>query len=156
MAYLNTHKKTVLVLNTEFSSPLLFNAAGHALLGLISKCDLGNWNLLNYPSPGFGIESKISEYPVVVLRVKRSAQLEKLVQQLDEASVPYNAFLDAMIGQTAEQQQQATFNAHPNSSRIMCVALFEIEDIIRPIIKSFSVYKESDSTHLNNTLVPQL
>ena len=151
MTYANTHRKTVLVLNIEFAPPMLLNAAGHALLGLVGKSHLDAWNLLPYPCPAFHTESQISEYPVVVLRAKRSSQLEKLIQQLALTSLPYNVFMDAMIGQTAEQQQQSTRDAQPGCARILCVALFGDEESIRPLIKSFSVYKASDANSAETT-----
>lgn len=148
MSYADSDQKTVLVLNTEFAPPVLFNAAGHALLGLIGKGTLPDWNLLDYPSPGFETDNRISQYPVVVLRAKRSAQLEKLARQLASAQVLHNTFIDAMIGHSAAQQQQATLAARPGEARMACVALFGAEETIRPFIKSFSVYKASDAAVL--------
>jgi hypothetical protein len=141
MAYENSTSKTVLVLNTEFSAPALMNASGHTALGLLAAQDPARWNFLDYPSPSFGTHSKISEYPVVVLRSKRSAPLEKLVRELKNADIAHNVFIDSMLGQTADQQQQATRQASPGKERIVCVALFGDEVAIRPLIKSFSIYK---------------
>lgn len=150
MSYANSDKKTILVLNTEFAPPALFNAAGHALLGLAGKASLLDWKLLDYPATGFETHSKISEYPVVVLRTKRSVQLEKLARQLFAADVLHNVFLDAMIGSNATQQQQATRDARPGEARMICLALFGAEETIRPLIKSFSVYKASDAVTTAN------
>jgi hypothetical protein len=145
MAYANSTRKTVLVLNTEFPAPVLMNAIGHTVLGLIGSRDSTHWNLLDYPSPSFSVSSSISEYPVVVLRAKRSSALEKLVVQLNEAGIAHNTFIDSMLGQTAGGQQQATQEAAPGLNRIVCVALFGEEVEIRGLIKSFSVYKSSDA-----------
>lgn len=145
MAYENNNRKTIFVLNTEFPAPVLMNALGHTALGLLGARDASSWNLLDYPSPGFDVDSKISEYPVVILRAKRSAPLEKLIGQLKLAGIEHNVFIDSMLGRTAGEQRKATFDAVPGKDRISCVALFGDEASIRPLIKSFSVYKTSDA-----------
>ncbi|WP_176059333.1 DUF2000 family protein [Paraburkholderia sp. BCC1876] len=147
MTYANNTRKTVLVLNTEFPAPVLMNAIGHTSLGLIGARDHRDWALLDYPSPAFEASSTISEYPVVVLRSKRSGPLEKLVVQLKDAGIAHNVFIDSMLGSTAAEQQEATRGAVPGTQRIVCVALFGEETEIRPLIKSFSVYKTSDAVH---------
>jgi hypothetical protein len=146
MSYENSHRKTVLILNTEFPIAILMNAVGHSILGLIAKTQITEWNMLDYPSTAFLIESQISEYPVVVLRAKKSTQLEKLIVQVNEAKIISNVFIDAMIGRNAVDQQQATREAIPVRNRIICVALFGEEINLRPLIKSYSVYKTSDVT----------
>lgn len=120
------------------------NAIGHVLLGLIGSRNPTEWNLLAYPSPAFQVDNQISEYPVVVLRSKRSGSLEKLVLQLKPFDIAHNIFIDSMIGRTAVEQQQATLSALPGQNKIVCVALFGDETTIRPLIKSFSLYKSSD------------
>lgn len=145
MAYENNTMKTVLVLNTEFSAPVLINAAVHAALGLMGARNPDDWHLLDYPSPAFEAGSKVSEYPVVVLRSKRSAPLERLVLQLKAINVAHNVFIDSMLGNSASEQIQATLDAAPGQNRIACVALFGDEASIRPLIKFFSVYKPSDA-----------
>jgi len=103
------------------------------------------WNLLTYPSPAFSSESHISEFPIIILRAKRSAALEKLADALRGNDVPHNIFIDSMIGASAADQQVATSAATPGLNKLICVALFGREEEIRPHIKSFSLYKESDS-----------
>lgn len=133
------------MVNTEFPAPLLMNAIGHVALGLLGARDPSRWNLLDYPSPAFDVDSHISEYPVVILRSKRSAPLEKLVRQLKDFGIDHNVFIDSMVGRTADEQRQATLDASPGKDRISCVALFGDEEAIRPLIRSFSVYKTSDT-----------
>jgi hypothetical protein len=145
MNYENSSRKTVLVLNTEFPAPMLMNAIGHSILGLAAKGVINTWNMLEYPGPGFDVDSRISEYPVVVLRAKKSTQLEKLVQQINAAGIISNVFIDTMIGRNAAEQQQATRDALPGKDRVVCVALFGEEEILRPLIKSYSVYKITDA-----------
>ncbi|KWO89927.1 hypothetical protein WM32_06735 [Burkholderia ubonensis] len=145
MKYLDNSSKTVLVVNTEFSAPTILNAVAHTVLGLTGADGAAPWNLLPYPSPAFGVESRISEYPVIVLRSKRSTQLEKLVAQLKQADVAHNVFIDSMLGASASGQQSATLAAVPGENRIVCVGLFGAEETIRPLIKSFSLYKTSDA-----------
>jgi hypothetical protein len=82
---------------------------------------------------------------VIVLRVKRSSQLERLVLQLKEADILHNVFIDSMLGASAAEQQSATLSARPAESRVVCVGLFGEEEAIRPAIKSFSLYKTSDA-----------
>ncbi|WP_186106186.1 DUF2000 family protein [Burkholderia gladioli] len=145
MAYENSSRKTILVLNTEFTAPVLMNAMGHVAIGLIGARNAGDWNLLDYPSPGFEVESRISEYPVVVLRAKKSPRLEKLVLGLKQAGIAHNVFIDTMLGRTADEQRAATLHAVRGVARIVCVGLFGDEASIRPLIKAFSVYKMSDA-----------
>ncbi|MET1475586.1 MULTISPECIES: DUF2000 family protein [Burkholderia] len=135
----------MLVVNTEFPAPTILNAVAHTVLGLTGANGAAFWNLLPYPSPAFGVESRISEFPVIVLRSKRSSQLEKLVVQLKQADVAHNAFIDSMLGASASEQQSATWTASPGENRIVCVGLFGPEETIRPLIKSFSLYKTSDA-----------
>ncbi|MCR4471368.1 DUF2000 domain-containing protein [Burkholderia sp. SCN-KJ] len=135
----------MLVVNSEFPAPTILNAVAHTMLGLAGTNGAESWNLLPYPSPAFGVESRISEYPVIVLRAKRSSQLEKLVAQLKQADVVHNVFIDSMLGASASEQQSATLSASPGENRMVCVGLFGAEETIRPLIKSFSLYKTSDA-----------
>ncbi|WP_316251655.1 DUF2000 domain-containing protein [Paraburkholderia sp. UCT2] len=139
----------MLVVNAEFSVTTILNAVAHTVLGMVTTNASSTWNPLRYRSPGFGVTSNISEYPVIVLRSKRSSQLEKLVQQLAEARIVHNVFIDSMLGASAADQQTATFSASPGEDRIVCVGLFGQEDAIRPAIKSFSLYKTSDALSYN-------
>ncbi|BAX62832.1 DUF2000 domain-containing protein [Burkholderia stabilis] len=143
--YLDNSSKTVLVVNAEFPAPTILNAVAHTTLGLAAANAVSAWNLLPYPSPAFSIESRISEYPVIVLRSKRSSPLERLVLQLKGMDIVHNAFIDSMLGMSAVEQQSATLSAEPGKNRIVCVGLFGAESEIRPLIKSFSLYKTSDS-----------
>ncbi|MFM0036155.1 DUF2000 domain-containing protein [Paraburkholderia strydomiana] len=152
MTYLNNSNKTVLVVNPEFPVPLILNAVAHTVLGLTMSDVAPLWNFLPYPSPAFGVESRISEYPVIVLRSKRSSELEKLVLKLKDADISHNAFIDSMLGASADEQQSATLSAAPGNNRIVCVGLFGTEENIRPLIKSFSLYKTSDAPAHNIAL----
>lgn len=145
MAYADNASKTVVVVNTEFPTPTIVNAVAHAVLGLVGSSSRDMWNLLTYPSPAFSSESHISEFPIIILRAKRSAALEKLADALRGNDVPHNIFIDSMIGASAADQQVATSAATPGLNKLICVALFGREEEIRPHIKSFSLYKESDS-----------
>lgn len=135
----------MLVVNAEFPVPTILNAAAHTVLGLVAANAPSEWNPLPYPSPAFGANSRISEYPVIVLRSKRSSQLERLVLQLKEAEIVHNVFIDSMLGASAAEQQSATLSATPGENRIVCIGLFGEEEAIRPAIKSFSLYKTSDA-----------
>ncbi|WP_241991460.1 DUF2000 domain-containing protein [Paraburkholderia sp. RAU2J] len=139
----------MLVVNAEFSVTTILNAVAHTVLGMVTTNGFSTWNPLPYRSPGFGVTSNISEYPVIVLRSKRSSQLEKLVQQLADARIVHNVFIDSMLGASAADQQAATFSASPGENRIVCVGLFGQEDAIRTAIKSFSLYKTSDALSYN-------
>jgi len=141
----------VLVVNAGFPVATILNAVAHTVLGLVSANDSSTWNPLPYPSPEFGVTSNISEYPVIVLRAKRSRQLEKLVQQLAAARIVHNVFIDSMLGTSAAAQQAATLSASPGQNQIVCVCLFGHEDAIRPAIKAFSLYKTSDAFAHNET-----
>jgi hypothetical protein len=133
------------VVNVEFPTPTILNAVAHALLGLAGANEMAEWNLLRYPSPAFQSNNLISEYPVIILRSKRSAALEKLTAELSTSGIAHNVFIDSMIGASASEQQSATFAAEPGRNRLVCVCLFGDEERIRPFIKSFSIYKMSDS-----------
>lgn len=143
--YVDNSNKTVLVVNAQFPAPIILNAAAHAILGLAATCDPAIWKLLPYPSVAFSTDSRISEYPVVVLRAKRSAQIEKLIPELKAADIKHNVFLDSMLGVSASQQQSATRTATSDTNRIVCVALFGASETIRPMTRSFSLYKSSDA-----------
>lgn len=135
----------MLVVNAEFPVTTILNAAAHTVLGLVATNTSSAWNPLPYRSPAFGVTSNISEYPVIVLRSKRSSQLEKLVQQLADARIVHNVFIDSMLGASAADQQAMTLSATPGENRIVCVGLFGQEDAIRQAIRSFSLYKTSDA-----------
>lgn len=146
MAYHNNARKTAVVLNAEFSVPVLMNAVAHTVLGLADSRGTDGWNFLDYPSPGFGLNGRISEYPVIVLRSKRSVQLERLVLQLKAQNIAHNIFMDSMLGSSAEEQQRNTFEALPGRTRIICVALVGEEMEIRPFIKSYSLYTAANAS----------
>lgn len=148
MAYADNTSKTVIVVNSEFPGPTIINAVAHAVLGLIGANNRDAWKLLAYPSPAFSSESHISEFPAIVLRAKRSSALEKLICALRDTGIPHNIFIDSMIGASAESQRAATLAATPEHNKVICVALFGREEAIRPLIKSFSLYKESETSHV--------
>ncbi|MDM0088661.1 MULTISPECIES: DUF2000 family protein [unclassified Variovorax] len=147
MAYSDNARKTVLVLNAEFPITVLLNAVAHVALGLRDAHGAENWRFLDYPSPAFGANSRISEYPVIVLRCKRSASLEKLVMQLKTAGIAHNVFMESMLGSSATEQQRRTLEATPGSVRIVCVSLVGEETEIRPFIKSHTLYSLRDTAH---------
>lgn len=122
MSYADNSYKTVLVLNTGFPVPALMNAMAHCVLGLMGVRGAGAWNLLAYPSPAFAIDSSISEYPVVMLRAKKSEPLEKLAQRLKALGVSHNVFIDSMIGSSAIGQQQGDFfgDPRPAATAVRC------------------------------------
>lgn len=151
MAYADNASKTVIVVNSEFPAPTIINAVARSVLGLIGSNRRDAWNLLAYPSPAFSSESRISEFPAIVLRAKRSSALEKLICALRDTGIPHNAFIDSMIGTSAENQQAATLAATPEQNKLICVALFGHEEAIRPLIKSFSLYKESEISRVAPT-----
>ena len=145
MAYENNNWKTAVVLNTEFPLPLMMNALGHCTLGLAAKSDVRDWRMLDYPIPSFETHSLISEFPVIVLRAKKSAQLEKLISQASAVGVVCNVFIETMFGRNAAEQQEATRNSLRGRDRIVCVAAFAEDATLRPLIKSLSIYKSSDA-----------
>jgi hypothetical protein len=145
MKYENNKIKTVVAVNIAFPVPQIMNAMGHALIGLVAKQGVESFNLLPYRSEGYDFNSAISEYPLIVVQAKSSRELVKLVTRLKDLKISHNIFIDAMIGRNAQEQKLATHGASPENSNIMCVALHGEEEIIRPAIKSLSVYRRNSS-----------
>jgi hypothetical protein len=145
MKYEDNKIKTVVVVNIGFPVPQIMNAMGHALVGLVAKQGVESFNLLSYRSEGYDFDSAISQHPLIVLQVKSSRELVKLASKLKDLEICHNIFIDAMIGRNAEEQKLATHGASPENSNIMCIALYGEEEVIRPAIKSLSVYRQNVS-----------
>ena len=114
--YQDNGNKTFLFLRRDVPVPILLNAIGHALIGLMVKFGgfLERIDPLQYLNADGG-EHIVSRYPVIVLGVKNSGQIARLRRELAplvaDGTVIYNDFARQMIGASAEEQMGSTTSA---------------------------------------------
>lgn len=140
MSYENNQKKTFVLINEKANPALLLNAVSHTVLGLREKISSG-LNFLNYPFKDELSPSKISEYPVIIMKANNSNKILSLRRELDvcEHEVIYNCFTAEMIAENADKQISANFNADP--PEFWVIAFFGDSEALRPLTKKFSLYK---------------
>lgn len=130
-----------LVVNRQLETARAMNAMSHAAAGLVANLTLGKgMAFLPYPS-GAGWKSNIAKSPIIVLRSNNSDDLARLHQEALGEALPVNAFVHTMLGDSAEEQQQATLAAHPTTLDYWAVAVFGASEELKPLTKRFSLYK---------------
>ena len=109
MMYADNEYKWVAVLNRKAPLPQLLNAVGHLALGMRSQCKEEAAGFFHdYEGADGRLMSTVSHWPVIVLQANNANQLRTLRAAALDAGLPCQAFVDAMIGQSAEEQIRKT------------------------------------------------
>ncbi|AKU24046.1 DUF2000 domain-containing protein [Massilia sp. MB5] len=141
MAYENTERKFVALVNRKHPLPVLLNALAHASNGLTAKT-AGRDKLLDYPNQASGFAAKISEYPFIILEAKNGNQIRNLLPQvMADDSLDYNVFTTSMIGASATQQIEATLAAADEQLDFVVLLMFGERGKVEPLAKKFSLLK---------------
>ncbi|MGH8477467.1 MAG: DUF2000 domain-containing protein [Methylococcales bacterium] len=145
--YADNHKKFVAVLNRKHPASILMNALGHMTAGLIacSTDPAKEYNFLDYNNADAGLQAKISHYPYIVLTANNSNQIRTTLAKAAELGLQHNAFVTAMLGQSAQQQIKQTRDAKPDELDYVALVLFGDADRIDALTRRFSLYKNNGS-----------
>ncbi|EKK5269264.1 DUF2000 domain-containing protein [Cronobacter dublinensis] len=135
----DNQKKLYIIVNRNMDASVLMNATGHLAAGIMQKAEEGVFH--DYPNDATGLTAYLSHYPVVILQAKNSNQLHSAILKCKDAGLVYNFFTSTMLGQSTEQQIEATKNAAPEALEFIAIAVFGDTDVMQPITKKFSVYK---------------
>ncbi|ELY5938894.1 DUF2000 domain-containing protein [Cronobacter malonaticus] len=135
----DNQKKLYIIVNRNMDASVLMNATGHLAAGIMQKTEDGIFH--DYPNDATGLTAYLSHFPVVILQAKNSNQLSTAVQKCKDAGLTYNFFTTTMLGQSTEQQIEATKNAAPEALEFIAIAIFGDTEAMLPVTKKFSVYK---------------
>ena len=139
MAYIDNEYKYFVALFSKYGAGPLLNAAGHVLLGLEKK--MRSSDFLEYRTGDSKLESAISKWPVIVLKTDRQSLLKKMHLMAIELNFPVNAFIEQMIGSSAENQMEQTRSVTHEDAKFMAVAVFSKSDELLEVTKKMSLFK---------------
>ncbi|ODS22504.1 hypothetical protein AB835_13770 [Candidatus Endobugula sertula] len=139
MSYLDNEYKYIVAVFSKVENGILFNAANHAILGLGSLQH--DALFLDYKTNDEKLVSKISKWPIIVLKTDRQALLKKLHVEAGAKSLPVNTFTMQMIGESAEDQLKATQAVDFEDAKILAVSVFCKQDDLSDITKKMSLFK---------------
>lgn len=140
--YLDNSKKFVAVLNKKHPISTLMNALGHISSGLSGGNEhADDMKFLRYQNEAIALDSRISEYPFIVLSAKNNNQINTLRGALDEQGILHNAFVNTMLGASAKDQIDSTAEAGEEDIDFIAIALFGSANEIDPLTKKFSLFK---------------
>ena len=156
MQYQDNQFKWVVVINRKCAMARILNALGHLALGMPSLIDSEAAKLFH---PYEGSDAKhighLSHWPVIVLQANNSSQLRVLRTAAMTANLPCQSFVESMIGQSAEQQIQATRTTDLEKQEFVAVMLFgESDKELRPLTKRFSLFAADASARLVTEQTP--
>jgi len=135
----DNQKKLYIIVNRNMDASVLMNAAGHLAAGIMQKTE--DCIFHDYPNNAAGLTACLSHFPVVILQAKNSNQLYSTILKCKDACLIYNFFCSTMLGQSTEQQIEATKNADPGALEFIAIAIFGDTEVMQPITRKFSVYK---------------
>ncbi len=144
MMYADNQFKWVIVVNRKVPIPKVLNAIGHLALAMPTQCKVEAAGYFHsYEGPDGNLMSSISNWPVIVLQANNSNQLRTLRDAAIAASLPCQAFVDTMIGHSAEDQMQKTKTTNHNTVEYFAVMVFgESDRDLRPLTKKFSLFAQ--------------
>ena len=122
-----------------------FNVAGHALLGLRDQVAAAGMvdleDFCDYRTRDEVLHSRISRWPVIVLKTDRAALLRRLYLAARERGVPANAVLEEMIDKDHDTQVANTAAVSVEEARFLCVAAFEKNGQLADLTRKFSLMR---------------
>src|SRR5437899_625126 len=123
--YADNDYKFVAVLNEKFALPVLMNAFGHMTAGLITQCkDINAFRFLRYEDADREVHPAISLCPFIVLAAMNGNQIRTLRLVAIVVDIPYNDFVDTMLGASAEDQLQKTRITREKDLKYIGICLF--------------------------------
>jgi hypothetical protein len=154
--YSDNNRKFVAVLNRTLDLPKLMNALAHCSAGLASLMSRTDLEMLNYIDGAGGTHPGISKYPWIILQARNSNQLRDLRAKAKLAGIGVTDFVHTMLGDSAEQQLEATRITPEAGFTYYAVCLFGDSSAVGPLTKKFSVFRPeaanaSDSTESNHS-----
>ncbi|MBU6439289.1 MAG: DUF2000 domain-containing protein [Betaproteobacteria bacterium] len=141
IAYENTDRKFVGIVNRKHALPTLMNALAHTAFGISGWGDpIGH--LLDYQNESVGFSSKIDESPFIILEARHSNHLRALVSSVSgQAHLRCNAFTTSMIGRSASEQLSMTRTASADQLDFVAVVLYGPREHVEPLTRRFSLYR---------------
>lgn len=141
MLYSDNEYKWVVVLNRKVPMPQLFNAVGHLAVGMRAGCqDEAARRFHDYEASDGKRLSTVSHWPVIVLQADNSNQLRTLRASAIDSGVPCQAFVDAMVGRSAEEQMLKSKTADESGLEYFAIFLFGKAEDLRVLVKKFSLF----------------
>ncbi len=143
MNYADNQFKWVAVLNKKVALPQLLNALGHLAVGLRPQCiEEAAGFFHSYEGADGKQVASISNWPVIVLRADNGNQLRTLRANALTAGLPCQAFLDTMLGTSAEDQLQKTKTTADDKAEYFAVMIFGKSDVLQTLTKKFSLFTQ--------------
>lgn len=146
MLYSDNDYKFVAVLNRKIPLPQLMNALGHMSAGLISQCQLADLEFLRYQDADGSAHPAISRYPFIILSAKNGNQIRTLRQSAMRLAIPFNDFVNTMLGSSAEQQMEQTQRTRESELEYFGICLFGRAEILNDLTRKFSLFTVREET----------
>jgi len=141
MNYSDNQHKWVAIVNPKVPFARLINAIVHLALGQQAHRTHDSANFFHgYEGNDGRLVSTISHWPVIVLKADNGNQLRKLRTAALAAEIPCQAFLDTMLGSSAEDQMLRTKSTDDANAEYFAVLLFGSADQLQPLTKKFSLF----------------
>ena len=146
MLYSDNDYKFVAVLNRKIPLPQLMNALGHISAGLISQCKMDDLEFLCYQDADGSAHPAISRYPFIVLSAKNGNQIRTLRQSAMRLAIPFNDFVNTMLGSSAVQQMEQTQRTKESDLEYFGICLFGRAEIVNDLTHRFSLFTVKEET----------
>ncbi|MDD9855647.1 MAG: DUF2000 family protein [Gammaproteobacteria bacterium] len=140
MNYADNQNKFVVIVRRDIAPAQLLNAVAHCCSGLVERVGV-QAEFLDYPSLAGKWTARISRWPVIILTAKNANQMARFVNDASERNLAFNCFTNAMLGESAQQQQSQV--AKDSSLEYWAIAAFGDASILREITRRFSLYRSN-------------
>lgn len=140
--YSDNEHKFVAVLNKKTELPKLLNALAHIASGLAFKLrDLQKDSCIIYYDKDRTIHPAISKYPYIILRADNSNQIRTLRHSAIQMQIPYNDFVDSMIGNSAQDQLLNTSLKAETELEYYALVLYGPCEQVESLTRKFSLFR---------------
>jgi hypothetical protein len=144
--YADNQNKFVVVLNRQIDIAKLMNALGHMAAGLTRLLGADDQrDFLEYVDADCSKHPAISRYPFIVLSAKNGNHIRTLRQSAIAQGLPYNDFVDTMLGYSAEHQLDQTRQTKECDLEYFGIVLYGKAETLSGLTKKFSLFKSGSN-----------
>lgn len=138
--------KYIAVLNKKMPLTSQMNALAHSSLGMPFMENLPQNTFSTFTDKEGTDTSVLTDYPFIILSAKNSNQLRNFHKQLLAAKIPCNAFFSNMIdGGTVTEQLATIQQSALEELEYVAVITYGSDEILNPLTKKFSLYRNPSS-----------
>ena|ERR1700722_10016826 len=132
--------RLVAIVNKDIELGVAMNALAHATIGLGAQLNSETLLLTDYVDQNGNVYPHISQMPFIILKGK-SGEIRKCYANAKSQGVMCGVFINTMTGGTYQEQLDNTRVTATENLTYYVLVLFGREEIVKPLTKSFSLYK---------------